>query len=173
MIRVGGRFTRPARIFVVTPSAAAPERPSEASATEAEAPGTLIVDPAFKTLVRVAHPTPEYERVLDGMPDVFVGSPQRLERTMAYLSTFVRSSFAANGTDVPPWRRLGSMLERWTRARSYEDRRPSLDTTAQDARPRCAVPCDDKGQLHYHTGPVTSPTYFGFLPCGNFVTPRH
>jgi len=111
----------------------------------------IVVEPRFRESFDVAHPTPLLKKILNAIPEVFVGSTARLRTLVGVLSEHIRVSFHAQGIIVPPWRHEIAMTSKWfpqppaavaSRGRSPSERRrrlpspppPPFPTTATNKR---------------------------------------
>lgn len=65
---------------------------------------TYFIDISFRELFAIARPSPDYERALESVSDVFVGSEQDLQRTVEYMCEHAARSFEETGLTLPPWR---------------------------------------------------------------------
>lgn len=54
-----------------------------------------------------------FRAALEELPEVFVGSPERLHDTVARMCQRVKREFAAKGMALPPWRSEAALLARW------------------------------------------------------------
>lgn len=75
--------------------------------------GTYIVEPNFRDSFCVAHPTPRYAAVLEGLPAAVVIDRASLHRAVNILSREMARSFADQGEDLPPWRTPQALLSKW------------------------------------------------------------
>lgn len=73
----------------------------------------IIVEWDFKDYFMVRKPSNRYREVFEEISDVFVGSSQQLRNVLKFLCKELQMSFAESGQELPPWRRLGSMMSRW------------------------------------------------------------
>ena len=73
----------------------------------------FILDPHFKAQFDVQHPSASYKAVMDSVPDVYIGSYQRLEGLVRILCCQMQKSFEMAQRALPPWRTVNSMLSRW------------------------------------------------------------
>jgi hypothetical protein len=80
------------------------------------------VDPSFREAFRVAPATPGYERLVDSLPETFVGDACTLRRLVALITAQAARSYEARGLTQPPWRRFSAMMARWVPPRArYTD----------------------------------------------------
>ncbi|XP_074565807.1 uncharacterized protein LOC141822267 [Curcuma longa] len=73
----------------------------------------LLVDADFRSEFEVARPSKTYRAVLQHLPRVFVGRPDRLQQIVAIASEAVRQSMKKKGLHVSPWRRHEYMRTKW------------------------------------------------------------
>lgn len=74
---------------------------------------SYIVEPNFRDCFCIAHPTPRFSAVLDGVPTVAVVTKASLHRAVGILAREMAASFAAQGEDLPPWRTAQALLSKW------------------------------------------------------------
>lgn len=61
------------------------------------------------------------------MPEEFVGTSENLHSLLVLICDEMARAFSATGRSVPPWRRHGAILARWTRAPNFsKDNRKML-----------------------------------------------
>ncbi|WOK91773.1 hypothetical protein Cni_G00464 [Canna indica] len=90
----------------------------------------LLVDVDFKSEFEVARPTKSYRAVLQHLPSVFVGRPDRLQRIVALASEAARQSLKKKGLHVPPWRRPEYMRAKWL---SPHQRMTAMDEAKEES----------------------------------------
>ncbi|XRB24917.1 DUF506-domain-containing protein [Pseudoscourfieldia marina] len=94
----------------------------------------IVVEPRFRESFDVAHPTPLLKKILNAIPEVFVGSTARLRTLVGVLSEHIRVSFHAQGIIVPPWRHEIAMTSKWfpqpSRCRRVSWAQPIRETQA-------------------------------------------
>ncbi|KAJ6796868.1 Uncharacterized protein M6B38_220665 [Iris pallida] len=73
----------------------------------------LILDIDFRSEFEIARSTKNYRSVLQSLPTVFVGKPDRLQRIVSVVSDAARVSLKKKGLHVPPWRKPGYMKAKW------------------------------------------------------------
>ncbi|KAJ6797083.1 uncharacterized protein M6B38_313745 [Iris pallida] len=76
-------------------------------------PDRLILDIDFRSEFEIARPTKNYRSLLQSLPTVFVGKPDRLQRIVAVVSDAARVSLKKKGLHVPPWRKPEYMKAKW------------------------------------------------------------
>jgi hypothetical protein len=82
------------------------------------------VEPHLRSHFQISRPSLLYSRLIDDLPDEFVGDAERLSRLCYFVSDQMGTSFAQNGLSTPPWRSVHSLLTKWNvdkdRSRSPE-----------------------------------------------------
>ncbi|KAJ4831822.1 hypothetical protein Tsubulata_010193 [Turnera subulata] len=73
----------------------------------------LIVDMDFRSQFEVARPTQAYKDLISTLPSVFVGTEERLEKTVSLLCSAAKQSLKEKGLHVPPWRKAKYMHSKW------------------------------------------------------------
>ncbi|KAL6209277.1 hypothetical protein ACLB2K_020219 [Fragaria x ananassa] len=73
----------------------------------------LIVDMDFKSQFEVARPTPSYKELKDILPDIFVGSEEKLDKVISLVCRAANKSLKKMGLHVPPWRKATYMQSKW------------------------------------------------------------
>ena len=73
----------------------------------------VIVECNFRSQFAIARPMVAYGKLLDKSPDVYVGYARDMSVLVRFLVTHAAESFAAQGMDVPPWRKARAMLGKW------------------------------------------------------------
>lgn len=112
-----------------------------------------IVEPRCREQFQLAHATPTYEHILSEVPEVFVGSPRRLQSLVEALAPCMAQAFAAHSTPLPPWRKKLSMLTKWNLKGSGG--RPSA-AAQQQQRQRMPAYARDLQQLQVSSQHVMS-----------------
>ncbi|KAL8150281.1 hypothetical protein V2J09_020089 [Rumex salicifolius] len=87
-----------------------------------EAGERLIVDVDFRSEFEIARSTKAYKQILQILPNIFVGKPDRLARIVTLVSEAARISLKKKGLHFPPWRKAEYVQAKWlsshTRLRS-------------------------------------------------------
>jgi uncharacterized protein (TIGR01615 family) len=73
-----------------------------------------IVEPHLRQHFEVGRPSPLYRRLLDDLPDVFVGGAEQLAVVVEFLCDQMSTSFMECGMSVPPWRSARALLSKWS-----------------------------------------------------------
>lgn len=72
-----------------------------------------IVDLAFREQFVIASPTAAYSRVLEALPEVFVGTPAALKSIADIMASEISTSFSLKKMPIPPWRRVHALYSKW------------------------------------------------------------
>lgn len=73
----------------------------------------LIVDTDFRSQFELARPTATYTELVNSLPVVFVGREEKLNTIICLVSEAAKRSLEDNGLDIPPWRKLSYMKQKW------------------------------------------------------------
>ncbi|KAJ7559342.1 hypothetical protein O6H91_04G080600 [Diphasiastrum complanatum] len=73
----------------------------------------LLVDTEFRCQFEIARPTQQYESILQELPLIFVGKPERLQQIVNLMSEAVRASLRKRRMPLPPWRKAEYMRAKW------------------------------------------------------------
>ncbi|KAK1681991.1 hypothetical protein QYE76_042839 [Lolium multiflorum] len=76
----------------------------------------LIVEVDFRSEFEVARSTKAYRAVLQALPSLFVGTPDRLGQIVAVVAEAARQSLKKKGLHFPPWRKPEYMRAKWLSA---------------------------------------------------------
>ncbi|KAJ7252061.1 hypothetical protein O6H91_Y419800 [Diphasiastrum complanatum] len=89
----------------------------------------LIIDLEFRSEFDIARPTKQYRSILQDLPVIFVGGPERLQRIVNVMCDCVKISVSKSGMSLPPWRKPVYMRAKWfspykrtTPVRCYHER---------------------------------------------------
>jgi len=76
----------------------------------------LIVEPQLREELQIVRPTPQYNRLLEALPSIFVGTASQLASIVEFMSERMAESFRQRGMCSPPWRQVCSRLREdvWT-----------------------------------------------------------
>lgn len=72
-----------------------------------------IIDCHFKDQFRIGQHTQQYQWILNGLPEVFVGSATRLAPLVELLCSEMAHAFKECSVTCPPWRHPRSMISKW------------------------------------------------------------
>jgi len=87
----------------------------------------VLVDPMFREQFVVARPSPRYARLLELVPQVFVGTRAHMVAGIRLMCPEMHASLTSAGLDMPPWRYASRMIE------SVVDRRAPCVAAASTA----------------------------------------
>lgn len=73
----------------------------------------LIIDIDFRSHFEIARAVYSYERILNSLPVVYVGSFSRLKQFLGIMVDAARSSLKQNSMPLPPWRSLAYLQAKW------------------------------------------------------------
>ncbi|XP_047327619.1 uncharacterized protein LOC124931238 [Impatiens glandulifera] len=73
----------------------------------------LIVEIDFQSHFEIARAVKSYNRILNSLPVVYVGSFSKLKQLLVLMVEAARSSLNQNSMPLPPWRSLGYLLAKW------------------------------------------------------------
>ncbi|CAM0905521.1 unnamed protein product [Alopecurus aequalis] len=85
----------------------------EATAGRETSTTRLIVEVDFRSEFEVARSTKAYRAVLQALPSLFVGTPDRLGQIIAVVAEAARQSLKKKGLHYPPWRKPEYMRSKW------------------------------------------------------------
>eukprot|EP00775_Hariotina_reticulata_P010319 gene10319-10476_t len=78
-----------------------------------ETSSPLVVDPCFRELFVISHPTERYQSVLDALPGTLVLLESRLYHLVEALCNETSVAFQDQCMTCPPWRGFLPMLDKW------------------------------------------------------------
>ncbi|PWA41591.1 PDDEXK-like protein [Artemisia annua] len=73
----------------------------------------LIIDIDFRSHFEIARAVPSYNRILNSLPVVFVGSLSKLKQFLQVMVEAAKSSLKQNSMPLPPWRSLAYLQSKW------------------------------------------------------------
>lgn len=73
----------------------------------------LLIDIDFRSQFEIARPTKSYKAILQTLPYIFVGKPDRLRRIIGIVSEAGKQSLKKKGMPVPPWRKAEYIKAKW------------------------------------------------------------
>lgn len=73
----------------------------------------LIIDIDFRSEFEIARSTKSYKGVLQTLPQIFVGKPDRLQKIINIVSDAAKQSLKKKGMPLPPWRRADYVKAKW------------------------------------------------------------
>ncbi|KAI5679914.1 hypothetical protein M9H77_01141 [Catharanthus roseus] len=72
-----------------------------------------FIDLEFAAEFEIARPTDQYERLLQSLPNVFVGKIEELKQILKVISDAARRSLKSRDLHLPPWRKHRYMQNKW------------------------------------------------------------
>ncbi|KAB1208902.1 hypothetical protein CJ030_MR6G006425 [Morella rubra] len=73
----------------------------------------FLIDIDFRSEFEIARPTKGYKAVVQSLPYIFVGKPDRLQRIITIVSEAAKQSLQKKGMHVPPWRKPEYVKAKW------------------------------------------------------------
>ncbi|CAN1841346.1 hypothetical protein LINPERHAP1_LOCUS36450 [Linum perenne] len=73
----------------------------------------LLIDIDFRSEFEIARSTGAYKAVLQSLPYLFVGKPERLGQIVSIVSEAARQSLKKKGMHFPPWRKAEYIRSKW------------------------------------------------------------
>lgn len=73
----------------------------------------LIIDIDFRSHFEIARAVDSYDRILNSLPVVYVGSLSKLKQFLQIMVDAARSSLKQNSMPLPPWRSLAYLQAKW------------------------------------------------------------
>ncbi|XP_010534499.1 PREDICTED: uncharacterized protein LOC104810030 [Tarenaya hassleriana] len=73
----------------------------------------LIIDMDFRSHFEIARAVDSYQRILDSLPVVYVGTESRLNQFLQAMAEAAKSSLKQNSMPLPPWRSLRYLQSKW------------------------------------------------------------
>jgi len=74
---------------------------------------SIIIDTNFRASFAVARSSFYYSKVFEQLPNVFVGSEDRLRLLVFFMSEQLNRNFVEMSMPCPPWREKSSLLNTW------------------------------------------------------------
>ncbi|KDP21383.1 hypothetical protein JCGZ_21854 [Jatropha curcas] len=89
----------------------------------------LLIDIDFRSEFEIARSTKAYKSLLQTLPHIFVGKPDRLQKIISVVSDAAKQSLKKKDMHIPPWRKAEYVKAKWlspyTRAKP-EKKQPSV-----------------------------------------------
>ena len=73
----------------------------------------LLIDIDFRSEFEIARLTKSYKAILQTLPYIFVGKPNRLKLIIGIVSEAGKQSLKKKGMPVPPWRKADYIKAKW------------------------------------------------------------
>ncbi|CAH2052981.1 unnamed protein product [Thlaspi arvense] len=94
----------------------------------------FLVDVDFQSEFEIARQTNAYKSLLQSLPFIFVGKPDRIRQIVSIVSEAAKQSLKKKGMHFPPWRKADYMRAKWlssyTRNRGDNSQEPPVSSTA-------------------------------------------
>lgn len=128
----------------------------------------FVIDIDFRSEFEIARSTGTYKAILQSLPFVFVGKPERLRQIVSFVSEAAKQSLKKRGMHVPPWRKAEYMLSKWLSPSCVRAKQPPspsssvhdaavLETLSVDGDDDAVKAESDCGELELIFGGETSP----------------
>ncbi|KAL5988768.1 hypothetical protein ACLOJK_026870 [Asimina triloba] len=88
----------------------------------------LLVDIDFRSEFEIARSTGSYRAILQSLPSIFIGKPDRLQQIVAVVSEAAKQSLKKKGLHFPPWRKPEYMRAKWLAP--YQRLKPAVQDDA-------------------------------------------
>lgn len=99
-----------------------------------------IVDPLFKDQFVIANPTNRYSSLLACLPWTLVLPEDHVQHLVAFICKEMNAAFKETAVEIPPWRKLASMLTKWPGKETYQKQSYERKSWSQPSlRPMQAV----------------------------------
>eukprot|EP00898_Chlorokybus_atmophyticus_P001000 jgi/Chlat1/1900/Chrsp147S02213 len=73
----------------------------------------IIIDVNLRQQFAVARPALGYQRILEILPEIFIGDRKQLRSVVTFLAEQIAESFSEQSLALPPWRGKQGYLARW------------------------------------------------------------
>ncbi|XP_057964896.1 uncharacterized protein LOC131155649 isoform X2 [Malania oleifera] len=73
----------------------------------------LLIDIDFRSEFEIARSTKNYKVVLQTLPYIFVGKPDRLQKIISVITEAAKQSLKKKGMHFPPWRKADYVKAKW------------------------------------------------------------
>lgn len=73
----------------------------------------VVIDIDFRSHFEIARAVESYDRILNLLPVIYVGSLSKLKQFLQVMVEAARSSLKQNSMPLPPWRSLAYLLAKW------------------------------------------------------------
>ncbi|KAJ4840350.1 hypothetical protein Tsubulata_044666 [Turnera subulata] len=110
----------------------------------------VLVDIDFRSEFEIARSTGTYKAILQSLPYIFVGKPDRLGQMVSIVAEAAKQSLKKKGMPVPPWRKPEYMRAKWlspnfTRVNDAAEKRTAADDDDDGRGSVAAAESDDCG----------------------------
>ncbi|XVE65930.1 hypothetical protein DITRI_Ditri08aG0039300 [Diplodiscus trichospermus] len=98
----------------------------------------MLIDIDFRSEFELARSTGAYKTIVQSLPFIFVGKPDRLDRIISIISEAAKHSLKKKGMHLPPWRKAEYMRAKWL----SQFTRTSSQSDGVSAKTDCPEPAD-------------------------------
>lgn len=124
----------------------------------------LLVDIDFRSEFEIARSTGAYKAILQSLPYIFVGKPERIGQIVSIVSEAAKLSLKKKGMHFPPWRKAEYMRAKWLSPYTRASETDAFLQTNIESENRAAAESDDCGELELIFGEETTPSESSSLP---------
>lgn len=118
----------------------------------------LLVDIDFRSEFEIARSTGAYKAILQSLPYIFVGKPERIGQIVSIVSEAAKLSLKKKGMHFPPWRKAEYMRAKWLSPYTTASETDAFLQTNIESENRAAAESDDCGELELIFGEETTPS---------------
>lgn len=120
----------------------------------------LLIDIDFRSEFEIARSTGTYKAILQSLPYIFVGKPDRLGQIVSIVSEAAKQSLKKKGMHLPPWRKAEYMRAKWLSPYTRTTRSDTVSGTENgEEEDKSPVTADsDCGELELIFGEETAPS---------------
>ncbi|KAK9289111.1 hypothetical protein L1049_017584 [Liquidambar formosana] len=129
----------------------------------------LLIDIDFRSEFEIARSTGNYKAILQSLPYIFVGKPDRLQQIVSIVSEAAKLSLKKKGMHFPPWRKAEYMRAKWLSPHTRTTPPKSLPNDAVEEaenqtetdvgeKPPSVTTDSDCGELELIFGEETTPS---------------
>ncbi|XP_047961996.1 uncharacterized protein LOC125208426 isoform X2 [Salvia hispanica] len=92
----------------------------------------VIIDINFRSQFEIARAVDSYDRILNSLPVIYVGSFARLKQFLQVMVEAARFSLKQNSMPLPPWRSLAYLQAKWQSPHQRRSDSAEIDTNISD-----------------------------------------
>lgn len=100
----------------------------------------LLIDVDFRSEFEIARSTKTYKSVLQGLPYIFVGKTDRLEKIISIVAEAAKQSLKKKGMPLPPWRKADYVRAKWLSPYTRITPNSTDSANQNDVKPQKADP---------------------------------
>ncbi|XP_077248029.1 uncharacterized protein LOC143887745 [Tasmannia lanceolata] len=121
----------------------------------------LIIDIDFRSEFEIARSTKNYRSILQTIPSIFVGKPDRLQQIVTVVSEAAKQSLNKKGLHFPPWRKPEYMRAKWIspyKRITNEKSIPESEIQTEKSVFPCQISTGNfSGEFEFHFGEKNTP----------------